>query len=124
MVRALAAEGARVAVADISIDHAVALAKEIGESALAVHVDVGDRASVDAMVEKVVNQFGRLDIIVNNATVFDLAPIMEITEQNFDRLFSINVKGLLFCVQAAATDDRAGTWRQDHQYGIAGRSAR
>jgi NAD(P)-dependent dehydrogenase (short-subunit alcohol dehydrogenase family) len=63
---------------------------------------VQDRASVDAMVQQVVGEFGRVDILVNNAAVFEMAPILEITERSFDRQFAINVKGTLFCLQAAA----------------------
>ena len=102
MARALAAEGARVAVADIALDHAESVAAELGDRGLAVRVDVRDGASVDAMVQQVVAAFGRLDILINNAAVFELAPILEITESGFDRQFSINVKGTLLCIQAAA----------------------
>lgn len=102
MARALAAEGARVAVADIVVDHARSVAAEFGERGLAVAVDVRDRASVDAMVAQVVAAFGRVDILINNAAVFELAPILEITEASFDRQFAINTKGTLLCLQAAA----------------------
>lgn len=102
MARALAAEGACVAVADIAMEQAGSVAAEFGDRGLAVRVDVRDRASVDAMVEQVVTAFGRLDILVNNAAVFELAPILEISEQSFDRQFAINVKGTLLCIQAAA----------------------
>jgi len=102
MARALASEGARVAVADIALDHATSVAGEFGDNGLAVAVDVRDQASVDAMVAQVVAHFGRLDILINNAAVFELAPILEISERSFDRQFSINVKGTIFCMQAAA----------------------
>jgi acetoin reductase-like protein len=102
MARALAAEGARVAIADIVTEHAGEVAAEFGGNGLAVQVDVQDRASVDAMVQQVVGEFGRVDILVNNAAVFEMAPILEITERSFDRQFAINVKGTLFCLQAAA----------------------
>ena len=102
MARALAAEGARVAVADIAPDQAASVAAEFGDKGLAVPVDVCDRASVDAMVQQVVAAFGGVDILVNNAAVFELAPILEISERSFDRQFSVNVKGPLLCIQAAA----------------------
>ncbi len=102
MARALAAEGARVAIADIAIEHARSVAAEFGDRGLAVAVDVRDRASVDAMVAQVVSAFGRLDVLINNAAVFELAPILEITEASFDRQFAINTKGTLLCLQAAA----------------------
>ncbi len=100
--RAYAAEGARVVVADMAMDKAEALAKDLGRSASAVRLDVARRDSVDAMIETVVGRHGRIDILVNNAAVFDMAPLLEITEASFDRQFAINVKGLLFTLQAVA----------------------
>jgi D-sorbitol dehydrogenase (acceptor) len=95
-------EGARVAIADIDIERATATAREIGEAAYAVRLDVTDQASIDAAVETVVARAGRIDILINNAALFDLAPIVEITRDSFDRLFSINVAGTLFVLQAVA----------------------
>ncbi|HSA79344.1 MAG TPA: L-iditol 2-dehydrogenase [Geminicoccaceae bacterium] len=100
--RRYAEEGARVAVADIADDEASALAKEIGGGAFAVHLNVADRASIDAAVEQVVATAGRIDILVNNAAIFDMAPFLEITEASYDRQFAVNVKGLLFVSQAVA----------------------
>ncbi len=54
------------------------------------------------MVEGVVARAGRIDILVNNAAVFEMAPLLEITEESFDRQFAVNVKGLLFTLQATA----------------------
>ena len=100
--RRYADEGARVVVADRNGDSAQRLAAEIGKGSLAVALDVASRASIDAMVEQVVATAGGIDILVNNAAVFDLAPILEITEQSYDTVFAVNVKGLLFTLQAAA----------------------
>jgi NAD(P)-dependent dehydrogenase (short-subunit alcohol dehydrogenase family) len=100
--RGYAAEGATVAVADIALDRAGAAAAEIGPSAYAVHLDVADQASIDAAVAAVVDRAGRIDILVNNAAVFDLAPIVEITRESYERLFRVNVGGALFMLQAAA----------------------
>ena len=61
-----------------------------------------DQASIDAAVAAVVARAGGLDILVNNAALFDLAPIVEITRESYDRLFSVNVAGTLFTMQAAA----------------------
>ncbi|MDP2731814.1 MAG: L-iditol 2-dehydrogenase [Hoeflea sp.] len=96
------AEGAFVAIADIDMDRAIQTAKGIGKSAFAVHLDVTDQASIDAAVKAVDEQRGGLDILINNAALFDLAPIVEITRDSFDRLFRINVAGTLFTLQAAA----------------------
>lgn len=95
-------EGATVAIADIDLDRARATAREIGEAAYAVSLDVTDQGSIDAAVAAVVDHAGRIDILINNAALFDLAPIVEITRESFDRLFSINVAGTLFTLQAVA----------------------
>ena len=54
------------------------------------------------MVEAVVKRAGGIDILVNNAAVFDMQPLLEITRENFDKQFAVNVKGLLFTLQAVA----------------------
>lgn len=95
-------EGAIVAIADIDLERATATAREIGEAAYAVPLDVTDQASIDAAVETVVAHAGRIDILINNAALFDLAPIVEISRESFDRLFAINVAGTLFMLQAVA----------------------
>ncbi len=97
-----AAEGARVAVADILENEAAATATAIGRGAFAVRLDVTKRASIDGMVEAVVAKAGRIDVLVNNAAIFDMAPLLEITEESYDKQFAINVKGLLFTLQAVA----------------------
>lgn len=101
------AEGARVAIADID-------AKAVEEALTVLHQDVGDqetlgivlnvceRSSIDAMVAKVVGHFGAIDILVNNAAVFDMAPVLEVTEESFDKQFAVNTKGLFFTLQAVA----------------------
>ena len=97
-----AGEGARVVVADILGPEAAATARALGRDAIAVTLDVTRRASIDAMVEQVSAAAGRIDILVNNAAIFDMAPLLEITEESYDRQFAINVKGLLFTLQAVA----------------------
>jgi galactitol 2-dehydrogenase len=100
--RRYADEGARVAVADILADEAEALALEIGRGAFGVRLDVTKRASIDAMVETVVARAGGIDVLVNNAAIFDMAPLLEITEASYEKQFAVNVKGLLFTLQAVA----------------------
>lgn len=95
-------EGARVAIADIDLERARATAEEIGPAAYAVRLDVTDQASIDAAVKGVEETAGGIDILINNAALFDLAPIVEITRQSYDRLFAINVAGSLFMLQAVA----------------------
>jgi D-sorbitol dehydrogenase (acceptor) len=100
--RRYADEGARVGVADILADEAEALAREIGRGAFGVQLDVTKRASIDAMVEQVVAKAGSIDILVNNAAIFDMGPLLEITEASYDKQFAVNVKGLLFTLQMVA----------------------
>jgi D-sorbitol dehydrogenase (acceptor) len=100
--RAYIAEGATVAIADINLDAAKRAADELGARAIAVHLDVTDQASIDACVKDVVAKLGGIDILINNAAVFDLAPLKEITRKSYDTLFSINVAGCLFMMQAVA----------------------
>ncbi|WP_029064774.1 L-iditol 2-dehydrogenase [Labrenzia sp. DG1229] len=95
-------EGATVAIADIDLVRAQATAAEIGPDAYPVHLDVTDQASIDRAVATVEEEQGGLDILVNNAALFDLAPIVEITRDSYQRLFEINVAGTLFMMQAAA----------------------
>lgn len=95
-------EGARVAIADIDLERARATAAEIGPAAYAVRLDVTDQASIDAAAKAVEETAGGIDILINNAALFDLAPIVEITRQSYDRLFAINVAGSLFMLQAVA----------------------
>ncbi|KPY33894.1 L-iditol 2-dehydrogenase [Pseudomonas syringae] len=95
-------EGARVAIADIDLQRAQATANELGPNAYAVSMDVTDQASIDQAIAAVVAQTGKLDILINNAALFDLAPIVDITRDSYERLFSINVGGTLFTLQAAA----------------------
>jgi D-sorbitol dehydrogenase (acceptor) len=96
------AEGAKVAVADINLPEARATAEALGEAALGVQLDVTRQDSIDAMVRTVVEWAGGIDVLVNNAAIFDLAPILEITPQSYDKIFAVNVKGLLFTLQAVA----------------------
>lgn len=95
-------EGATVAIADINFERASRTAAEIGEQAYPVLLDVTEQASIDAAVKAVEERTGGIDILINNAALFDLAPIVEITRESYDRLFSINVAGSLFTLQAVA----------------------
>jgi D-sorbitol dehydrogenase (acceptor) len=100
--QAYAAEGATVALGDIDLPHAEAAAAAIGPDAFAVPLDVTRQTSIDAAVAAVEQRAGGLDILVNNAALFDLAPIAEITRESYERVFAVNVAGVLFTLQAAA----------------------
>lgn len=95
-------EGATVAIADINLAAAEATAAAIGPQAYAVQLDVTDQASIDAAVAAVVARTGGVDILINNAALFDMAPLVDISRASYDRLFSINVAGTLFMMQAVA----------------------
>ncbi|TRW98832.1 L-iditol 2-dehydrogenase [Paracoccus sp. M683] len=99
---AYAREGAQVAIADINLAAAEATAAEIGEAAYAVQLDVSRQDSIDAAIAAVVAQTGKLDILINNAALFDAAETVDITRASFDRLYAVNVAGTLFTMQAAA----------------------
>ena len=92
--RLFAAEGARVAVADIDGAAAEAVAGEIGDAALAVTVDVASSADVEAMVATVVDRFGRLDVLVNNAGYGIPGGVVETEEDDWDKLMAVNLKGV------------------------------
>ena len=96
------AEGAKVAIADIDEARAQAAALSIGEGAIAVHMDVADQASIDAGVATTADVFGQIDVLINNAAIFSAAPISEVTRQDYNRVFDINVAGTLFTLQAVA----------------------
>lgn len=95
-------EGATVAIADINLEAAEATAAEIGSGSYAVQIDVSDQTSIDQAVAAVVAKAGKIDILINNAALFDAAEVVDITRQSFDKLYSVNVAGTLFTMQAAA----------------------
>jgi NAD(P)-dependent dehydrogenase (short-subunit alcohol dehydrogenase family) len=104
---ALAAAGANVVVADI----AGAKAEETAEAimslqrrALPVQADVGDLRDIDRMVRRCVDEFGHIDILLNNAGVTRRADIMELTEEDWDRIHRVNAKGVFFCLQRVARE--------------------
>jgi len=103
----MAAEGAMLAAADIDLAAAQKTVEAMAGNtnrALAIEADCGDVASIDAMVAKTVAEFGRLDIVVNNAGVTRYAYVMDLTEADWDRIHRVNAKGVFFCLQRAAKE--------------------
>lgn len=100
--RAYLDQGARVAICDINLDAARHAAQGLGDGAIAVALDVTDQHSIDACVASVEQQFGGIDILINNAALFTAAPIVEITRADHDRIMAVNVSGTLFMMQAVA----------------------
>jgi len=100
--RGFIAEGAQVALADVNAEAVAAAAKTLGPMAHAVQMDVTDQASIDAGIADAVAKMGKLDILINNAALFDACPIVDISRATYDKLFAVNVAGTLFTLQAAA----------------------
>lgn len=104
IVERYVAEGAMVAVADLAMADGEALAQRLGGKAFAVSLDVTKLGSIQAMIDQVKAKAGRIDILVNNAAVFDMGPVLEVTEKSWDFLFAVNTKGLFFTLQAVAKE--------------------
>jgi 3-oxoacyl-[acyl-carrier protein] reductase len=105
IAKSLAAEGASVVVnyasSKAGADTVVAAITAAGGKAVAVHGDVSKAAEAQGIIEAAIKNYGRLDILVNNSGVYEMAPIEAITEEHFRRHFNINVLGLLLATQAA-----------------------
>ncbi|MDQ3328843.1 MAG: L-iditol 2-dehydrogenase [Chloroflexota bacterium] len=100
-----AQEGASVLIADLGLEAAQRTASEIaasGGQAVGMMADVRDQEQVRAVIDAAVAQYSGLDILVNNAGVGRILPFLETTEQDWNFMFDVNCKGLLWCSQAAA----------------------
>ena len=98
-------EGAIVVVCDLrqaGVDEAVAVCRQEGAQAVGHVVNVTDRASVDTMVAAVRAQFGRIDVLVNNAGITQDARLQKMTLEQFDRVIDVNLRGVFHCSQAVA----------------------
>ena len=95
-------EGARVCVADIELEVAKATADQVGGASFAVQLDVTKLDSIEACVKAVEEKAGGVDILVNNAAIFDMGLFQDTTEQSYDRQFAVNVKGTLFMMTAVS----------------------
>jgi NADP-dependent 3-hydroxy acid dehydrogenase YdfG len=99
--RALAREGFAVALAARRADRIDALAEEIGDGAIAVPTDVADQASAAALIERTKNELGRVDVLVNNAGVMLLGPIIGADVGEWQTMVNVNLLGLMYCTHAA-----------------------
>ena len=96
-----AREGAKVALVDLQQGPNEAAAKRIGGGAIALTCDVAKRDQVEKAVQETIRAFGRLDIVVNNAgTTHRNKPMLEVSEEEFDRVFAVNVKSIYFMTNA------------------------
>jgi 3-oxoacyl-[acyl-carrier protein] reductase len=111
----LAEDGAAVVVnyskSAAEAEQVVARIRAKGGKASAVQADVSKPAEAKALVGAAVREFGKIDVLVNNAGIFEFLPLASVHEEHFDRQFNLNVKGLLFATQAAANafDGRGGS---------------
>jgi 3-oxoacyl-[acyl-carrier protein] reductase len=99
----LAREGAKIIINDIDLPSAEEAAKEInrtGQKALAFKVDVSDSREVNQMVNSVIKEFGRIDILVNNAAIIRRGTIEELSEEDWDKVINVNLKGTFNCMKA------------------------
>ena len=103
----LAADGLDIAVNDIEeneneLEGVAESVREAGRRALAVTADVSDADEVEGMVGRVADELGRLDVMVANAGIAQVKPLLEVTPEDFDGLMSVNLRGVFLCYQAAA----------------------
>ncbi|MBC6406291.1 MAG: glucose 1-dehydrogenase [Rhodospirillales bacterium] len=105
IAKRFAVEGAKVAVVDLREEAAGRVAEEIavaGNTAIAIGADVADRAQSQAMIDRTVQAFGRLDVLVNNAGISHKnQPLLKVTEEELDRVYNVNVKAIYLAAYAA-----------------------
>lgn len=100
-----AQEGARVVIASLfehEVEETVNKIKDMGNEAIGITVDVTDKHQVETMIRKTLDAYRRLDIIVNNAGITADGTLVKMTEENFDKVVDVNLKGVYNCAQAAA----------------------
>lgn len=105
MVRDFSEQGADVVIASRNYEKCVELSDELqrnGRKALPIQADVSKVEEIQAMFKQVLDEFGKIDIVVNNAGANESKPALEVTEEDFDFIFDLNIKGLFFCSQEAA----------------------
>lgn len=109
----LAEDGMAVGVLDILIDDAQKVADEInaaGGKAIALQANIADRAQVNAAVQKLRDAFGPITVLVNNAGITDTTPFQQITDELWDRVLTINLKGTFIVTQVVLPDMEAARW--------------
>ncbi|MBI2056059.1 MAG: SDR family oxidoreductase [Candidatus Sungbacteria bacterium] len=110
---ALASQGAKVAVTDVDVNDCEGVVEEIkakGGQAACFKMDVSKKEEVESVFDEIIGQFGRLDILVNNAGIYISKPAFEITEEEWDRMMDVNLKGQFLCAQRAAKEMANNKW--------------
>ena len=102
IVEAFAKRGTRAIVADIDEERAADLAGQVGHGSFAVRLDAGEISTIERTIQDAAERAGRIDVLINNAGIFEMAPLLEVTPESFERLFKVNVQGVFFTLQAAA----------------------
>ncbi|MCD6290070.1 MAG: SDR family oxidoreductase, partial [Anaerolineae bacterium] len=114
MASALAGVGADVAIVSRHLDEAEATAQQIaqesGQRVIAIQADVSSAEQVNAMVERVIRELGRIDVLVNNAGINQRGPILELSEETWDQIIDINLKGPWLCAKAVGPYMIAQRW--------------
>ncbi|MEK5078967.1 3-oxoacyl-ACP reductase FabG [Solibacillus sp. FSL W7-1436] len=95
-------EGAKVAIVDYDKQQGEKIEAELGENVAFFAVDVSKLADVKEMVEQVVNRFGKIDILINNAGITRDATLVKMSEEDFEKVIQINLNGVYYCTQAVA----------------------
>jgi len=110
---ALAGEGANVVVSDISEEDCLKVVSEIdlaGGRAIAMKCDVSVKAEVQDMIARTIAEFGKVDILVNNAMQSTIKPFVRLTEEEWSLVLDVNLKGAFLCSQAAARNMMRNGW--------------
>ncbi|MEK4530239.1 3-oxoacyl-ACP reductase FabG [Solibacillus sp. FSL K6-1554] len=95
-------EGAKVAIVDYDKQQGEKMEAELGENVAFFAVDVSKLADVKEMVEQVVDRFGKIDILINNAGITRDATLVKMSEEDFEKVIQINLNGVYYCTQAVA----------------------
>lgn len=101
----LAREGAKIVIADINEEKAASVRREVeafGETALAIRTDVSNEDFVQSMVDQALREFGKIDILINNAGIFPVSSVEEMKEEEWDRVLGTNLFGAFLCAKAVA----------------------
>lgn len=110
----LAKEGANVIVSDIDLNSAsrtTGKVKALSRRSMAIRADVSNSKDVEKMVKSIIEKFGRVDILVNNAGILTLKPVVELEEEEWDKVINVTLKGVFLCSKAVAKimiDQKAG----------------
>ena len=113
IARLFSSKGASVVLADMDFAKAASVAGDIcqrGGKALAVKIDVANRKDVDTAVTEALKAYGRIDILVNNAAINFFTPVEEVTDEEWDAILGVNVRGVYNCTRSVIPSMKKGKW--------------